>query len=200
MFYRRFVAISVISMRIFTSVIFVLSIVLCSHCYGQQPTKAKQPRILILLDGSSSMQKQWTPNDFRYEAAARIIDKLMDSVYAVNPDVEFALRVYGHQHPTADNNCFDTKLEVQFSKDHYTQMMLRLAALDAIGVSPIAYSLQQAAEKDLVRLDENKYSLILITDGGESCDGNICAVVRELLKKKIDFKPYILSLVDYATT
>ncbi|MCB0697667.1 MAG: VWA domain-containing protein, partial [Chitinophagaceae bacterium] len=184
-------------MRFFTYIIFAVLFCFSSLSYAQD-YKTKKPRILILLDGSSSMIKQWTANDIRFEAAARIVDRLMDSVYAVNPNVEFALRVYGHQHPTVDNNCFDTKLEVQFSKDNYSQMMLRLAALNPLGVSPIAYSLQQAAEKDMLRLDENKYSLILITDGGESCDGNICAVVEQLLNKKIDFKPYILSLVDYA--
>lgn len=169
----------------------------CVNTYAQD-AKPKAPRILILLDGSSSMLHEWTNDDIRFEAAAQIVDKLMDSVYSVNKDVEFALRVYGHQHPTAQNNCFDSKLEVQFSKDNYTQMMLRMAALSPLGISPIAYSLQQAAENDMRNLNDNKYSLILITDGGESCEGDICKVVDELLRKKIDFKPYILSLVDYA--
>lgn len=160
--------------------------------------KEKNPRILLLVDGSSSMMKDWTAGNIRFEAAAKIIDKLIDSVYSVNPNVEFALRVYGHEHPTSENNCYDTKLEVMFSKDNYTQMLLRMAALRPLGVSPIAYSLQQAAEYDMKNLKENKYSLILITDGGESCDGDICTVAEELLRKKIDFKPYILSLVDYA--
>ena len=37
----------------------------------------------------------------------------------------------------------------------------------------------------MLNLKDNKYSLILITDGGESCDGDICSVVEKLLKKKI---------------
>ncbi|MBZ0098659.1 MAG: VWA domain-containing protein, partial [Taibaiella sp.] len=151
-----------------------------------------------LLDGSSSMLHEWTKDNIRFEAAAKIIDRLMDSVYSVNKDVEFALRVYGHQFPTSANNCFDSKLEVMFSRDNYTQMQLRLAALHPLGISPIAYSIQKAAEQDMENLRDNKYSLILITDGGESCEGDICKVVEELLRKKIDFKPYILSLVDYA--
>jgi hypothetical protein len=85
-----------------------------------------------------------------------------------------------------------------FSRDNYTQMQLRLAALHPLGISPIAYSIQKAAEQDMLNLRDNKYSLILITDGGESCEGDICKVVEELLRKKINFKPYILSLVDYA--
>lgn len=159
---------------------------------------AKEPRILILLDGSSSMLQQWTDNEGRFSVASRIITGLMDSIYSVNDQVEFALRVYGHQSHAKDKNCFDTKREVMFSKNNLTQMSLRLASLHPLGVSPIALSLQEAAENDLVNPGKYKYSLILITDGGESCGGDICTVVQQLLQKKIDFKPYILSLVDYS--
>lgn len=179
--------------------ILIVLFLLSAFCAFAQPTQQeKNPRILILLDGSSSMLHEWVDNDIRFDAAAQIVDKLMDSVYTVNKNVEFALRVYGHQSPTSKNNCFDSKLEVMFSRDNYTQMMLRMAALTPLGISPIAYSIQQAAENDMKNLRDNKYSLILITDGGESCEGDICAVVEQLLKNKIDFKPYILSLVDYA--
>lgn len=186
-------------MRLVSFIIFAATFfaVCATKTFAQNETE-KEPRILLLVDGSSSMLKEWTPNDIRFQAAAKIIDKLMDSVYKVNKDVEFALRVYGHTHPTVDNYCYDTELEVRFSKNNYTQMMLRMAALHPLGVSPIAYSLKEAAEEDLVNTHQYKYSLILITDGGESCEGNICKVMEELLKKKIDFKPYILSLVDYA--
>lgn len=176
----------------------ILTFLLFNSTFSFAQDDEKNPRILILMDGSSSMMKEWEGNQIRFEAAGKIVDKLMDSIYSVNKNVEFALRVYGHQSPTSRNNCYDSKLEVRFSKNNYTQMMLRMAALRPLGVSPIAYSLEQAATNDMPDLENNKYSLILITDGGESCDGDICSVVEQLLKKKIDFKPYILSLVDYA--
>jgi hypothetical protein len=144
------------------------------------------------------MLQSWTPGQDRFKAASKIITTLIDSVYKVNKDVEFALRVYGHQYPSQENNCYDTQLEVMFSKDNLTQMELRLNALHPYGVTPIAFSIKEAAEKDMLDTKRNTYSLILITDGGESCGGNLCEVVRALLEKKIDFKPYILSLVDYA--
>lgn len=177
-------------------VFLLLAIGLFAH--AQTPTDAKQPRILILLDGSSSMGNKWIGNERRFDAAARIITTLIDSLYKVNKDVEFALRVYGHQYPAQQNNCYDTRMEVMFSKDNLTQMSLRLAALRPIGVSPIAFSLKEAAENDMVDPQRNTYSLILVTDGSESCGGNICEVVQKLLSLKIDFKPYILSLVDEA--
>jgi hypothetical protein len=166
--------------------------------FSQTSQNEKQPRILIVLDGSSSMLQSWTPGQDRFKAASKIITTLIDSVYKVNKDVEFALRVYGHQYPSQENNCYDTQLEVMFSKDNLTQMELRLNALHPYGVTPIAFSIKEAAEKDMLDTKRNTYSLILITDGGESCGGNLCEVVRALLEKKIDFKPYILSLVDYA--
>ncbi len=154
--------------------------------------------MLLLLDGSSSMLQSWQGPQTRFAAASALIQQLIDSVYAVDPKVEFGLRVYGHQSPYPENNCFDTRREVAFSKNNRIQMELRLAALRPAGVSPIAYSLLQAAEEDLVNERQYSYSVILITDGGESCNGDLCAVARELEKRSVFFKPYIISLVDYA--
>lgn len=130
----------------------------------------------------------------KYKAADSLILRVMDSVYAVNPDVEFSLRVFGHQHTVAENNCYDTKNEVPFSKDNRTQMAFRLDDIRPLGVTPIAYALEQAAELDLVDEVRNAYSIILITDGGESCGGDICDVMNKLIQKKVYFRPYIVSL------
>ena len=157
-----------------------------------------QSRILILLDESSSMIQPWLQGKEKYKAADEIILRLMDSIYAVNNSVEFSLRVFGHQHTVEEHDCYDTKNEVSFSKDNRTQMAFRLADLRPLGVTPIAFALKEAAENDLVDEAHNAYSIILITDGGESCGGDICEVVRTLLAKKVYFKPYIVSLVDYA--
>ena len=187
----------IIFMRIGIYILLVCLMIGSSALHAQIASEGKQARILILLDGSSSMTEVWN-NDTRFATASRIILGLMDSVYKVNKDVEFSLRVFGHQHTVSEKNCFDTKREVMFSKDNMTQMNFRLSSLHPLGVSPIAYSLKQAAENDFVQSDDYAYSLVLITDGGESCGGDICNVTETLLAKKIFFKPYIVSLVDYA--
>jgi hypothetical protein len=142
------------------------------------------------------MLEKWGDTSVRYKAAGKLITSLMDSIFHVNENVEFSLRAFGHQYPAQEKNCYDTKREVMFSKDNRTQMSLRLADLTPRGVTPIAYSLQEAAENDLEEEDKYAYSILLITDGGESCGGDICEVVKKLLAKKIYFKPYIVSLVD----
>lgn len=165
---------------------------------AQKKQDFKEPRILILLDGSSSMINQWSQGQNRFQTAGQIVLRLMDSIYTINDQVAFSLRVYGHQYGVAQNNCYDTRREVMFSKDNYTQMALRLQHLHPMGVSPIAYSLKEAAENDFANEQDYAYSLVLITDGGESCGGDICEVVKSLIEKKIQFRPYIISLVDYA--
>lgn len=154
----------------------------------------KQPRILIVLDESSSMSLPWIQNKQRVAAAKELILSIMDSVYSVNPNVEFALRAFGEQYNVRDNNCSDSKLEVSFSKNNKTQMSLRLDDLHPLGVTPIAYSLRQAAETDMADQLLYYYGLILITDGEESCNGNLCDVMKSFVNNKINYKPYIINL------
>jgi hypothetical protein len=166
----------------------------CNSNAQLQGGELVQSRILILLDESSSMIQTWSGPKEKYKAAGDLIMRLMDSVYSVNKDVEFSLRVFGHQSTVQENNCYDTRNEVPFAKDNKIQMSLRLADIRPLGVTPIAYALTQAAEHDLVDVVHNAYSIILITDGGESCGGDICEVMKMLIKYKVYFKPYIVSL------
>lgn len=178
-----------------------LSFLLIFYCCAvvtnaQQRVAYKEHRVLVVLDASASMVEPWFGGASRFKAAGQLITSLMDSVYRMNKNVEFSLRVYGHQYGVPENNCYDTRNEVMFSRDNLIQMSLRLEHLRPYGVSPIALSLQTAVEKDMVLERDYTYSLLLITDGGESCGGDICAVVRTMLAKKIQFRPYIVSLTD----
>jgi hypothetical protein len=166
--------------------------------FAQKKSEYTTSRILILLDRSSSMIQAWSGGKSKSKAADQLILKLMDSIYAINPDVEFSLRVFGHQYTVPEQNCHDTKNEVPFQKDNRTRMAYRLEDIKPLGVTSIAYSLQEAAEHDLVDEANNAYSILLITDGGESCGGDICEVMKRLVNNKIFFKPYIISLEDFA--
>jgi hypothetical protein len=165
---------------------------------GAQQVREKPARILFLLDASGSMNQKWEKQETRFEAASRIILTIMDSIYRVNNEVAFAVRVFGEQYPAAEKNCYDSRLEVPFGYQNRPQVQTRLHYLHPKGFSPIAWSLQETAENDFVQSDQYAYSIILITDGGESCGGDICATVKNLLSKKISFRPYILSLIHYA--
>ena len=166
---------------------------LCQCLHAQ--TTPKKSRILFILDASSSMTFPWGNSESkRFDIASNILLRTIDSIYAINNEVQFAVRAYGTQHPAQEKNCTDTELEVPFNFQNVSQIKTRLKYIKPIGFSPIAYSLQQAAKTELANTNEYDYSIIFITDGGESCNGDICNTFATLIANKVKVNPYIIGL------
>lgn len=154
---------------------------------------AEKTRILLLLDGSGSMLEQWgRPTQTKISAAKSILTRIVDSLRQ-NKNLELALRVYGHRSPREAKNCKDTWLEVPFKANNHSEIIARIQDIKPKGVTPITYSLEQAA-KDFPVNPGYRNIIILITDGIESCEGDPCATSRELQRKGVFLKPYIIGL------
>lgn len=124
--------------------------------------------------------------------AKTILTRLVDSLRA-NPNLELALRVYGHQFPQRANNCHDSKLEVSFGKNNHDRIIERINDIKPKGTTPITYSLLQAAN-DFPGDKGYRNILILITDGIESCGGDPCSTSLELQRKGVFLKPFVIGL------
>ncbi|WP_223649066.1 vWA domain-containing protein [Hymenobacter psoromatis] len=155
------------------------------------PEKPKVTRILFLLDASGSMMAPWEGKP-RWEVAKRLLAKMADSLNAY-PNLELGLRVYGHQHPNAEQNCEDSRLEVPFAPKNAAAIKARLKTLKAQGNTPITYSLEQSA-KDFPQDKASRNVLLLITDGVESCKGDPCAASLALQRKHIFLKPFVIGI------
>jgi len=140
------------------------------------------------------MTYPWNANYKRFDVASNILLQIVDSVYSINNEIEFGVRAYGTMYPAQLQNCTDTRLEVPFNLQNTSQIKTRLQHISAIGSSPIAYSLKQASENELNDAALYDYSVIFITDGGESCNGDVCGIFQQLLQKKIRITPYIIGL------
>lgn len=165
-----------------------LSTVRCQE-YEQKPPQ--NTRILFLLDGSGSMLAEWGPT-LKINVAKRFLAEFIDSL-RVNPDLELALRIYGHQFHRKYQRCDDSKLEVGFGKDNHTAMIQKLNQVNPQGTTPLAYSLEQAAN-DFPKDENSRNIIIIITDGIESCEGDPCAISLELQKRDIFLKPFIIGI------
>jgi len=166
--------------------IFALSDVECLQ--AQAPNKT---RILFLLDASGSMYAQMG-RDNRMDVAKRLLGKMVDSLRD-KPNLEIALRVYGHQTTKDKQNCKDTKLEVPFNKTNHDLIKEKLRILRPLGTTLIAYSLQEAAY-DFPQDARSRNVVILITDGIEECDGDPCAISEAMQKKGVILKPFIIGV------
>lgn len=149
-------------------------------------------RILFIYDASNSMNGMWESGR-KNLIAQRLISDALDSLKG-KPNVELALRVYGHQFNYLNGqNCDDTKLEVPFSKYNVDKIKNRLKTIKAKGTTPIAKTLEKS-EVDFPPCANCRNIIILITDGIEECDGDPCAVSRALQRKGIVLKPFVIGI------
>ncbi len=157
-----------------------------------QQSVPERTRILFVLDGSGSMNGAWSGGASKMSIARFILTRLVDSL-KVNPDVELALRVYGHQFPQTSNNCQDSNLEVPFAINNHDRIIERINSIKPKGTTPITYSLLQAAN-DFPGDSGYRNILILITDGIESCGGDPCSTSVALQRKGVFLKPFVIGL------
>lgn len=157
----------------------LLAILFSFNSFSQTQTT----RILFVFDCSFSMYGKWQTG-VKMDIAKNLLSNFMDSLKN-KPNLEIALRCYGHQFPLEpQRNCEDTKLEVPFAavNDNIPKVKAKIKTLQPMGTTPIAHSLGKSAD-DFTPKANCRNIIILITDGIEECDGDPCAVSLELQKK-----------------
>ena len=168
--------------------------------HAQVKAEAGKPltRILFVMDASNSMNAFWG-NEPKINAARRILLSSLATLEKA-PNVELALRLYGHQTriESGKQDCDDTRLEVPFGPAQGDAIRRTMNEVRCLGTTPIARSLEKAAGDFPVPGGEGakgvRNVIILITDGIEACDEDPCAVSRALQAKGIVLKPFVIGL------
>ncbi len=171
----------------FLLVLFLVLVQVPSHAQSKN-------RILFIFDDSFSMNGPWNSN-IKIEVAKKVMGEFLDSLKNL-PDLELALRCYGHTTFFRPNrNCKDSKLEVAFAsaKTNSEKIKQRIQKLEPMGTTPIAYSLAQSIE-DFTACGNCRNIVILITDGIEECDGNPCQVSIDMQKQGIFLRPFVIGV------
>src|SRR3989344_5292643 len=168
-------------------VVIIFLVFFASKAQAQELT-----RVLFILDASNSMNAKWGDQS-RIESAKELLAKAVDSLRG-SANLEIALRVYGHQSPITATyqDCNDTKLEVPFGKDNYDRIKTRIKSILAKGTTPIARSLEAAAD-DFPDMNSRNI-IILITDGLEACDNDPCVIAKKLHDKGVKVTPFVIGL------
>lgn len=162
--------------------------------HSQQAANQVKPslnRILLIFDASQSMYGYWQ-SDSKINIAKKLMMTFLDSLAKV-PNVEVALRVYGHQKKFPPQDCDDTKLEIPFGNNNIAKIKNRIQSLTPRGTTPIAAAMREAVN-DFPPCDTCRNILVLITDGQEECGGDPCAVAAELIRRGIFLKPFIIGI------
>jgi hypothetical protein len=152
--------------------------------------------ILFIVDGSRSMLDNLEHGTQKIDAAKRV---LQDAIATIPSDVNIGLRVFGQGYTASHgaginlfgggiggvnlvSECRNTALWVPIGKSNRRAIIERVRELKPYGMTPLAYALAQAAFSDF-RGCQGQKVIILITDGADTCNGNPCKVIAELLPK-----------------
>jgi Ca-activated chloride channel homolog len=173
----------------------LLAILVAQNVNAQaNPPKYQPPetRILFIFDASQSMAVTWQKQS-KIAIARKVLIDIIDSLEHV-PNVQMALRIYGHHSPVPPQDCSDTRLEVPFASDNAPEIRQKLRYVIPKGTTPIAHSLELGGGDFPPGCEDCRNIIILITDGVEACDGDACAVSQELQKKGIILRPFIIGI------
>lgn len=144
---------------------------------------AQEERVELILDASGSMNQRLPEGQSRFDAARAAI---ATTVAGIAPATLLALRVYGHQSTPDQHNCEDTALVLPFAPagQQAASVGSQLSGLQALGYTPITLSLQKAAE-DFPKDVEAASTVILVSDGKETCKSDPCAAARALAEANV---------------
>ena len=172
-------------------------IVLCLLLLTSLALTNSQTYVELILDASGSMWNTIEDGRYRIVAAKDVLTQFIGGLPDGNLNV--GLRVYGSQlEAIAEDACEDSKLFVPLSGVDKASLSKTVQDADAIGATPIAFSLLAAA--DDFPTDAQRRIIILVTDGEESCGGNLQAVAEDLHNRgfEIDIRIIGFDLDDRA--
>ncbi len=153
--------------------------------------KPASRNVEIILDASGSM-KEALGHSTRWKTALSVLEEVVGSLPA---EFKVALRTYGHRFPSrSPRTCEDTELVVPPSPLDRKRLLDVARRLRPRGETPLVRSVL-ASPDDLKAVGGG--SVILITDGEESCHGDLAAAAEKLRTSGVDVT---LNIVGFTLT
>ena len=135
-------------------------------------------RAIVILDASGSMWAQ-IDGKARIEIAR---DTLKEVLAGVPAELELGFMAYGHR---TKGDCTDIELMAPPEAGTADRIIGAAMSLNPRGKTPLTAAVLQAADE--LKYIEDAATVVLITDGIETCDADPCALASELESKGVDF-------------
>lgn len=125
--------------------------------------------LVFILDGSGSMWQK-IEGDYKISIAKNVLKKLVEGLPA---DTKIGLVAYGHRQKS---DCGDIETLLSLAQLNKPYFLSTLEAINPHGMTPIARSIRHTLE--LIKDEKVPISVILVSDGLETCEGNACEIVK----------------------
>jgi Ca-activated chloride channel family protein len=164
---------------------FLTAVVLGCSIAAALPTGAgaQTGDAILILDASGSMWGQ-VDGQTKISAARKAVDSILSKWKTTD---RLGLMAYGHR---TKGDCRDIELVVPVSTFDADKIRSAVRGLNPKGKTPMADSLRAAAQA--LRASETKATVILVSDGIETCAPDPCAVAAELKKAGVNFTAHVI--------
>ena len=160
------------------SILLFLSI--CQLAVSQETAS---PPIVFIVDASGSMWQK-VEAEYKIEIAREVLGDLVGGL----PEKQsFGLFAYGHREK---GNCDDIEKVLPTGNSDKAAFHQAMADLNPLGMTPLAAS--AALVIDDLKNEGVSGTIILITDGAETCEGDLCEVVEQAKEAGLDFVMHII--------
>ncbi|MGH0033535.1 MAG: vWA domain-containing protein [Myxococcota bacterium] len=141
------------------------------------------PRIALVLDASGSMWAELEGRT-RIEVARSAIRELVADWDA---RAELGLTAYGHR---TRRDCDDIETLLPVGPADPAALVEAVDGIRPVGMTPLAASIEHAAQA--LDADRRAATVILVSDGNETCGRDPCAVARTLAESGADFTVHVV--------
>ena len=153
------------------------------NSYAQEDNTTSASELVLILDASGSMWGQ-IEGENKISIAKEVLKNLIGEL----PDnSEVGLIAYGHN---KKGDCKDIETIVEPGPLDKAAINTQIDALNPKGKTPITDSVLMAF--DLVKANENATTVILVSDGIETCGGDPCQAVKEAKEAGINFIMHVV--------
>ncbi len=151
-----------------------------------------QTYVQLILDASGSMWNKLEDGSYRISAAKDVLGNFIKGL--PTGDLNVGLRVYGATMSAMDEgSCDDIQLVVPMNGVDKPGLQTAVDTTKAKGATPIVKALEQAAAD--FPAEASKKLIVLVTDGEESCGGDLNAVAEKLKAQGIEID---LKIIGFA--
>ncbi len=147
------------------------------------PAQAAEEDVMIVLDASGSMWGQ-IDGKSKMTIARDVMSKVLTDL---DGKANIGVVTYGHR---KKGDCGDIETIIPVGKVDHTKYMAVINKLSPKGKTPITSAVSVAAKE--LRFTEQKATVVLISDGLETCEADPCALAKQLESQGIDFTVHVV--------
>jgi Ca-activated chloride channel family protein len=150
------------------------------------PQDREAENIMFILDASGSMAQK-IANRTKLDIAKEVMSGLVKNLPS---GIKVGLTAYGHRNKDDCHDIEELSSLATLDNDAREALLKKIAGMKCLGKTPIAGSITLVADR--LKISEQAATIVLVSDGEETCEGDPCALVKDLKAAGVRFVLHVI--------